>query len=281
MSRVVQRVAVRCRSQRGGERRVTGAAALAILGFALGHAAAAQQPARSAAEPRVAPPEAVWTPAAAAPAGLLTSLEAQHHDRFIDRARAGGIDVVFFGTTSTEMWSWRDRGRGVWDRTFGSVQAASFGSQGTRFASLLWRMRNGELDGYQAKLVVLQGFGPGDAAIGGDDQAEFVTGYADVVAEIRARQPRAKVLLFAEFPRGRLGREPWRRVAASNAAVYAELADGETVFYVDIGERFFRSDGSFDGAMWGYTEKAGVGIQTTAFEAWAEELRPWLDRFVR
>jgi hypothetical protein len=130
----------------------------------------------------------------------------------------GDIDIVFFGPTSTEMWYWRDRGRTVWDRTFGSFRAESFGSQGTSFASLPWRVRNGELDGYQAKLVVLQALGTGDEAIPGDRRAELVAGYAAVIAEIRARQPRAKILLFAAFPRGRLRREPWRDIARANGA---------------------------------------------------------------
>ena len=111
-------------------------------------------------------PQAAWTPASGAPRDLLTALEGRHHDAFIDRARAGNIDLVFFGTTDTEMWSWPDsilggvdRGKRVWDQAFGSLKAANFGSQGTHSESLLWRMQNGELDGYQAKLVVLHGVG--------------------------------------------------------------------------------------------------------------------------
>ena len=99
---------------------VVGAAAVAVLGLASGYAARAQQ---------------VWTPTSDAPKGLLTKLEGERHDRFIARAQTGDIDIVFFGTTSTEMWSWPDRGRSVWDRRFGSLKAASFGSQGTRFDS--------------------------------------------------------------------------------------------------------------------------------------------------
>src|SRR5262245_60990836 len=96
---------------------------------------------------------AQWTPSAQAPAGTLThALEAQRHDHFIELAQKGDIDVVFFGTTSAEMWSWRDRGRSVWDRELAPLKAANFGSQGSQFKSLLWRMRNGELDGYHAKL---------------------------------------------------------------------------------------------------------------------------------
>ena len=269
-------VATRSRPSLGRYGQGTVATAVAVVGFALLHAAWAQP----VTPPRVAPVP-VWTPTANAPEGLLTPREGERHDRFIDRARAGDIDLVFFGTTSTEMWSWADRGRSVWDQRFGSREAANFGSQGTRFESLLWRMQNGELDGYEAKLVVLQDSGTGDQAIPGNRLAEFVTGYAAVIAEIRARQPQAKILLFAAFPRGRLQREEWREIAESTAAAHAELVDDEIVFYVDIGERFFRPDGSFNSEMWGMPGRAGVGIQTPAFEVWAEELQPWLDRFVR
>jgi hypothetical protein len=243
---------------------VAGVAAVAVLGLASGFTARAQQ---------------VWTRASDAPKGLLTKLEGERHDRFITRAQAGDIDIVFFGTTSTEMWSWPDRGRSVWDRTFGSMKAASFGSQGTRFESLLWRMRNGELDGYRAKLVVLHAFGPGDNTIPVDGIAELVAGHAAIIAEVRARQPQAKILIVAAFPRGRLRREPWREIAEANAAVYSKLVDNETVFYIDFGERFFRSDGSHNGQMW--TGLPNPGIQTPAFAVWADALQPWLDRFVR
>ena len=95
---------------------------------------------------------------------------------------------------------------------------------------------------------------------------------------MRARQPQAKILILARFPRGQIPRASWREIAAANAAVYAELADDETVFYTDIGERFFNTDGSFKRELWG---SPGVGMQGPAFEVWAEELQPWLDRFVR
>ena len=235
---------------------------------------------------------AVWTPASGAPKDLLTAVQARNHDSFIDRARAGNIDLVFFGTTDTAMWRWPDttsggvdRGKRVWDQAFGSVKAASFGSQGTHFGSLLWRMQNGELDGYQAKLVVLHGVGikgiTGDQLIG-DQQAEFVAGYARLIAEIRARQPQAKILILPSFPRGRLRREEWRTVADANAVAYSRLADDSTVFYANFGERFFRSDGSHNSEMWTIQfVPPNAGIHEPGFKAWAEELQPWLDRFVR
>jgi hypothetical protein len=242
-------------------------ACVAVLVVASSHAAWAQ-----------------WTPSAQAPAGTLThALEAQRHDRFIEIAQAGDIDLVFFGTTSAEMWSWRDRGRSVWDRELAPLKAANFGAQGSQFKSLLWRMQNGELDGYRAKLFVLN-FGPIDDRITNpfdDRTAEFVAGYSSLIAEIRARQPQAKILLLADFPRGQLTRESWREIAALNAAVFAELTDDETVFYADFGERFYLPDGSYNRELWGMPGPAGVGAQVPLFELWAEALQPWLDRFVR
>jgi beta-lactamase regulating signal transducer with metallopeptidase domain len=278
-----ERIAMLGRASLDRRSAVAGAATIVVLSLTSGYAAWAQQPERRVTQNATPAPKAVWTPMSGAPAGLLTPLEAGHHDRFIDRARAGDLDIVFFGKTETEMWRWPDRGRRIWNRTLGLRKAANFGSQGTRFESLLWRMQNGELDGYQAKLVVLQGFDLADQAIG-DRATEFVAGYTRLIAEVHARQPKATILLFAPFPRGQLDRERWRAVAEANAAVYRTLADEKTVFYINIGERFFLPDGSHNQEMWRSPARSGVvnvGAQTPAFEAWAEELKPWLDRFGR
>ncbi len=258
-------------------------AAIAVVCAVLANAACGQQPERVVTER----PQAVWTPSAQAPEGTLShALEGQRHDHFIDLAQKGDIELVLFGTTETEMWSWAERGRAVWDRELAGRKAANFGSQGTNPKSLLWRMQNGELDGYAAKLVVLQlgsggrisdSFSPGR-------EPELVAGWASIIAEIRARQPQAKVLLTAPLPRGippRESRQSWQEIADANAAALAQLTDDETVFYADFGERFFLPDGSYDDDYWGTPGPAGVGIQPAAYEVLAEELEPWIDRFVR
>lgn len=254
------------------------------VSLALSSAVWAQQPERLSTA-TISRPEPVWTPSSDAPAGTLShQLEGQRHDHFIELARKGDIDLVFFGTTETEMWSWPDRGQKVWDRAFGSLKAANFGSQGTQPNSLLWRMRNGELDGYKAKLVVLQTSGPGVTPISNDGRADTGATYAPIIAEIRARQPQARILLFPPLPRGQFDRDTWQQLAAANAVAFSRLVDNETIFYVDIGSRFFLPDGSHNQAMWRYPPVSGmvnVGTQAAAYEVWAEELQPWLNRFVR
>ena len=249
-----------------------------LAGLHLRYVVKAQQTDR--VPPAATPPKAVWTPTAEAPKGALsTALEGQHHDLFIDLAKKGDINLVFFGTTETEMWWWPDRGRSVWDREFGSLHAANFGSQGTQPDSLLWRMRNGELDGYQAKLVVWQTWGPNATPATGASAI-----YGPIIAEIRARQPQARILLMAPLPRGQWDRDEWRKISADYAATFGGIVDNTTVFYTDISERFYLSDGSHNQDMWRFPPKSGlenVGTQKSAYEVWAKELQPWLDRFVR
>jgi hypothetical protein len=206
---------------------------------------------------------AIWTPSTEAPEGLLTNLEAQRHDFFIELARhasscpgaplrekcaPGGIDVVFFGQTFSEMWWWPDRGMPVWEQAFRARKAVNFGSQGTRPESLLWRMRNGELDGYRAKLVVLQTLEPNPSM----SPAESTASYAPIIAEIRARQPQAKILVF-NIPRA------GQQVADVNARAGAGIVEDGTVFYAGLSQQLVPG-------------KSG-------YEAWAAELEPWLDRF--
>lgn len=249
-------------------RGVATAVVSALCQCVLGHCALAQQTER---------PAAVWTPSSEAPAGTLShQLEADRHDFFIELAQAGDIDLVFFGTTEAEMWWWPDRGRSVWEREFGSLQAANFGSQGTQPTSLLWRMQNGELDGYQAKLIVLQAGLPGNVE---RFPADFSASFQALIDEIRWRQPQAKVLLFAPLPRGQ-SLATWRQAERDHAAAFDGFVDDVTVFYLNIGEDFYRPDGSFNDATWSMNV-ADRGTQSHAYEIWAEALQPWLDRFVR
>jgi hypothetical protein len=205
-----------------------------------------------------AAPAAVWTPSAKAPQGLLSPIEAPRHDVFIERAKKasscsgaplsekchpGGIDLVLFGSTPAEMWWWSDRGMPVWEKAFASRKAVNFGTAGTCSTSLLWRMQNGELDGYQAKLVVLQI---------SEVRSPPCEDYAPVIAEIRARQPQAKILVFTT-------RLP-QQGPGSGPGPEADLADNQTVFYARLPEPLV--------------------LDREGYETWAQALEPWLKRFL-
>ena len=76
------------------------------------------------------------------------------HDGYVARARQGGIDVLFLGDSITEYFT--TRGKDVWDRAIAPLgSVADFGISGDRTQFVLWRAQNGELDGTNARVVVL------------------------------------------------------------------------------------------------------------------------------
>jgi hypothetical protein len=123
--------------------------------------------------------------------------------------------------------------------------------------------------------------GAASAGHASEASSEIVRNCAPILMEIRARQPQAKILVMPPFPRGFDDRDAWQQISQANAAAFAPLVDNTTVFYADIGERFFLPDGTHNQAMWARfgVKGVGVGIQPSAFEVWAAELKPWLQRF--
>ena len=82
----------------------------------------------------------------------------KRHEGFVAEAHQGGIDVLFLGDSITDFWRSPNPERGgkaVWDREIAPLKAANFGISGDRTQHVLWRLRNGEADGYQPKVVVL------------------------------------------------------------------------------------------------------------------------------
>ena len=72
------------------------------------------------------------------------------HDAFVARARRGNVDVLFRGDSITEFFV--TRAPGVWNREIAPLgNAVDFGISGDRTQFVLWRVRNGELDGTNAR----------------------------------------------------------------------------------------------------------------------------------
>jgi lysophospholipase L1-like esterase len=168
------------------------------------------------------------------------------HEGFVAEAKRGGIDVLFLGDSITDAW--RSKGKAIWDAKFAPLKAANFGISGDRTQHVLWRLRNGEAEGYQPKAVVLM-IGTNNTGKERDsDQprntdAEIVEGVTAVVDELRAKFPQAKILFLAIFPRGEKDSPQRGQVAAVNREL-KKLHDGRTVHWLDIGEKFLAADGS-------------------------------------
>jgi lysophospholipase L1-like esterase len=161
------------------------------------------------------------------------------HEEFLKVAKAGGVDVLFVGDSITDRW--RNAGNAVWDKNFAPLKAANFGISGDRTEHVLWRMRNGELEGIQPKLIVLM-IGTNNP----DPAPDIALGIKAILLEIHERVPRAKVLLLGIFPRnekpdrGRAKNEEVNRLIAT----FAGSLELGRVFYLDISPKFLLADGT-------------------------------------
>lgn len=175
----------------------------------------------------------------------------KRHNEFVDEARKGRVEVLFLGDSITDGWR-NDPphgGKALWDKYFAPQKAANFGISADRTQHLLWRMKNGELDGVQPKCVVLL-IGTNNTGFESDNitprntAVETIQGVTAVVGELRAKLPESKVLLLAIFPRGEsLAHLQRLQIEEINKSL-AQLSDGKRIYFLDIGALLVASDGS-------------------------------------
>src|SRR5208337_3007916 len=146
----------------------------------------------------------------------------KRHERFVQEAKQGGMDILFLGDSITDFW--RNRGSNVWNQYYASRHAANFGISGDRTQHVLWRMDHGELDGIKPKVVVLM-IGTNNTGKENDHKTprnavpETIEGVQAVVRELRLKLPDSKILLLAIFPRGTLDDPQRAQVALINTVI--------------------------------------------------------------
>ena len=152
------------------------------------------------------------------------------------RASGGKIDLVLMGDSITHFWE--TRCSNSWARLVAKYgKVLNCGDAGDKVNHLLWRAEGGELDGYAAKTVVLL-IGTNDNHFPTSDPANVAKGIAHLVDVVKAKQPKAKIVLMAILPRGNgKNDEAHHQARARNAktnALIRKLADGKRVLWLDL-----------------------------------------------
>ena len=206
----------------------------------------------------------------ALPANQPAPRDDNRHKGFVEIAQRSNIDLLFVGDSITD-WFANPRGGqpatglAVWDTNFGPFKPADFGIAGDTTQGVLWRMQNGELEGFKAKLIVLM---LGTNNINRNPNDEIVDGDRLIIEEFNKRQPQAKVLLLGIFPRNADPANPLRATIKEINSKLAKLADNNKVFYMDIGDKFLTADGTLT------TEIMADGLHPTAkrYQIWADAI---------
>jgi lysophospholipase L1-like esterase len=190
----------------------------------------------------------------------------ERHQRFLKRAKEGGIELLFVGDSITEGWG--GAGRSVWEKEYAPLKAANLGIGGDTTQNVLWRLANGEIDGLQPRAVVLM-IGTNNFGLHGDKPVDVVRGITAVVASLRQRLPAARILVLGIFPRDAKPSAPVRSSIATVNDGIAKLADGEQVFYRDLGAAFTEPDGSLAKEVM----PDALHLSPEGYRRWAEAMR--------
>ena len=193
-------------------------------------------------------------------------------------AATGGSSVVFIGDSITHGWEWPDAGKTQWGKYFAGApyHALQLGYSGDRTEHVLWRIEHGELDGYEAKAVVLMigTNNTGHFPFGKEPPADTIIGVKAVVDAILQKQPKARVILLPILPRGGGTDDECRRRDSIVNREIMKLADGIRVVWCDFSTSFLLPDGTIPHDIC----PDGLHPCAAGYEIWANAVMPTIDR---
>ncbi|WP_372166295.1 platelet-activating factor acetylhydrolase IB subunit [Xanthomonas axonopodis] len=202
---------------------------------------------------------------------------ARHHAA-LAVARSLKPEVVMIGDSITHFWSGlpqatRVSGPESWQWLYGTRPVLNLGFGWDRTQNVLWRIRQGELDGLDPRWVVLH-IGTnnlsGTAQSRASTPAEAALGVQAVVSEVRRRLPNSKLILMAIMPRGRNPDDARRApIAETNRLLVARYAKDPAVQLVDIGPKMLQPDGTLPEALM----PDGTHPSESGYLIWAQALR--------
>ena len=195
------------------------------------------------------------------------------HQQLLAKTRQGTIDVYFVGDSITRRWGASDYPGFLahWTKNFHGWNATNFGWGGDTTQNILWRMKNGELDGVSPKVFVLQAGTNNLSWSGPADEAKI----GEVVADIKSllvifqqKAPDATIVLTGIFPRSQ---NPALKptIDQINNQI-ATLANGTKIRFLNINDQLANSDGKLKDGI----SADGLHLEEPGYQIWAEALKP-------
>ena len=203
---------------------------------------------------------------ATTPAERLDPSWQQRHQAMNARVKQGHVDLIFIGDSITE--GWKEAGKDVWNKFYGNRNAVNLGRGGDETQHVLWRLDNGNIDGIAPKLAVLM-IGTNNA-YSGQPADHIAEGIKAIVDELRTKLPKTKVLVLGIFPCGPDDQFVPRQVNMRTNEIISKLADGQNVFYLDIGPKFFAADRTLSQQIMPDL----LHPNAEGYEIWAEAIEP-------
>lgn len=167
----------------------------------------------------------------------------KRHSAILEMNTSDAPERVIIGNSIINYWGGEPdapvkNGPNIWKKHMTPKEYRNLGFGYDRIENVLWRIYHGEIDGFEAREVVLA---IGTNNLGRDDDAEIARGMAHLVEAIRQRQPNAEIKVMAILPR----RDMEQRVASVNQAI-AEALKPLGITLLDAGKKLMGRDGKID-----------------------------------
>jgi len=212
------------------------------------------------------------THSAVTPVPRTDSWWGPRHDAVNERLKQGNVDLLFIGDSITH--GWENNGKEIWNAYYAKRNAVNMGFSGDRTQHVLWRLDHSNLDGIFPKLAVIM-IGTNNSNRADNTAEEISDGLIAICQSLRTKLPKTKILLLAIFPRNS-GPSAQREKNAKASRLASKVADGRTIYYLDINSRFLTKDGQLTKDIMPdflHPNKAGYKI-------WAEAIEPKVARLM-
>lgn len=191
-------------------------------------------------------------------------------------------EIVMIGDSITHFWGGEpnepkgNRGAKAWADLFGERKVLNLGFGWDRTQNVLFRIKEGELDGLSPKLVVIH-IGTNNLSTSKNAPTntpeEVAEAIGAIIGAVKAKCPDARIVLMGIFPRGEKADNPFReKIGEINKELAATYARKPGVVYLDITSKLLNPDGSMSKEVMGdflHPTERGYAI-------WAEALKPQL-----
>ena len=220
--------------------------------------------------PAQAAPEAE-THVAFTPERQIDRWGARHEAKLREVAQKGAeIDLVFLGDSITQALE-RPESAKIVAEAFPGMTVLNLGYNADKTENVLWRVRNGEVDGLSPKAIVVM-IGTNNSGHRMDPPEVTAEGIQMILGDLRAKMPDAKIALLSIFPRGDAPHPNNQKI---NALLPA-LADGKTIFHIDLNDAFLDANGQVPPDI--MPDGLHPSVQGDAL--WMQALKPRLDQIL-
>lgn len=204
----------------------------------------------------------------------------QRHARIVKQVKNRKYDLLFIGNSITNNWE-KPGYQAVWEKYFGSRNAANLGFSGYRTENIIWNIQNEELEGQSPKVIILE------IGTNNIDEKNYPTrhtagqlagGIEEIIKILRKKCPDSKIIVPRCFPGCYGGSNPTshRRILERASDIVSHLGDNKHIFYRDVNHVFLNMDGSIRQELmpdWLHPNPEGA-------ELWARAMEPLLSKLM-